>query len=379
MNKCKVMMISSVHPVGDPRILHKEAKSLSRVYDVELHAVGTQEDTHQTEVKVVGLPSCQRRFERIFNCWRLFFRGLCSPAVVVHFHDPELMPVCWLLKVLRGKKVVYDVHEDYTKSILSRHWIPEKRRKRIAQIFQKLERWFARRFDAVITVTEDIDRNFHPTVTTIIKNYPLPVQHAENMDRNTVKESCAKSGEGNLVYVGALTRERGIMEIIRALDYIDPGLNAVLFLAGTFDEKAYEEEVLASCKEKKVVYLGQLPHEEIAALLETAKIGLVCLQPVERYKTSLPLKMFEYMAAGIPVVASDFPLWKEIIEDAECGVTVDPTDPESIGKTVEDLLKKPDLAMKMGRRGREAYLQKYNWGTEEKKLLELYARLLGPA
>jgi glycosyltransferase involved in cell wall biosynthesis len=103
---------------------------------------------------------------------------------------------------------------------------------------------------------------------------------------------------------------------------------------------------------------------------------LVLLHPVPQYPEAYPVKMFEYTAASIPVIASDFGLWRKIIEDAKCGILVDPHDPHAIARAVEYLLIHPQEAALMGRREREAAEQYYNWESEKKKLLQLYADLL---
>ena len=85
--------------------------------------------------------------------------------------------------------------------------------------------------------------------------------------------------------------------------------------------------------------------------------------------------MFEYMATGLPVIVSNFPLWKEIVEDNKCGITVNPLDPQEIARAVEYLCSNPELMEKMGRNGRKTVMGKYNWGNESKILLSVYSSL----
>ena len=121
---------------------------------------------------------------------------------------------------------------------------------------------------------------------------------------------------------------------------------------------------------------GPVLHEKVSELLAQARVGVATLHPDPNYLGSLPTKLFEYMAAGLPVVASNFPLWKEIVEGNKCGLTVNPLDPEEIAHAIEYLINHPDEARRMGENGRQAVLEKYNWETEGKKLLALYEKLL---
>jgi glycosyltransferase involved in cell wall biosynthesis len=129
--------------------------------------------------------------------------------------------------------------------------------------------------------------------------------------------------------------------------------------------------------EARVQIPGPIPHEEVFDVLVRSHIGLAVLHPDPNYVDSLPTKLFEYMAAGLPVVASNFPLWKEIVEGNRCGITVDPLDSKAIAQAIEYLLTHPEEALQMGENGRRAVEEKYNWEAESKKLLGVYSKLLG--
>jgi glycosyltransferase involved in cell wall biosynthesis len=137
-----------------------------------------------------------------------------------------------------------------------------------------------------------------------------------------------------------------------------------------------KEEIGQYQEWKSVKFLGYLNREDVNKILSESKVGLVTLHPIPNYLESLPVKMFEYMSAGIPVVASDFPLWKEIIEGNKCGICVDPLNPKEIAKAVNYIIDNPKEAQKMGENGKKAVENKYNWKIEEKKLLNLYKGIL---
>lgn len=148
-------------------------------------------------------------------------------------------------------------------------------------------------------------------------------------------------------------------------------LNARLVLIGEVARDIRDELAL----EPHIDLLGWRPPDEVHELLGTARIGLCVLHPVRNYVESLPTKLFEYMDAGLPVVASDFPAWREIVNGAGCGLLVDPLDPAGIARALRYLLTNPDRAQTMGERGRAAVRKDYQWEREAESLLRLYDRL----
>lgn len=368
----KVCVLTSVHPPFDTRIFHKQAKSLVKAgYDVSLIAQHGEDET-VNGVKILGLPKPTNRLWRMtVTSWRAFRLALRDKAAVYHFHDPELIPVGLLLKLLTKAKVVYDVHEDYGKSILSKHYLPKYTRKVIAQLTNLMERFAATFFDAVIVVTDDIAKNFsyHKRAVTV-RNFALLPQFTVAEGNRQVNASF------NVIYAGGLTEERGTSEVIQAMGYLDSSRNVKLVLYGKFEPQSYQDKVRGLRGFERVDYVGWVQPEELWLRMTQGTVGIVCLHPIERYTVGMPVKLFEYMAAGLPVIASNFPLWKEIVQGNNCGLTVDPLNPREIAKAIEYLIKHPDEARRMGENGRKAVLEKYNWEAESKKLLAVYQRLL---
>lgn len=124
-----------------------------------------------------------------------------------------------------------------------------------------------------------------------------------------------------------------------------------------------------------IKFIGRISRAGVNKLYGSARAGIVIYQPAANHMEAQPIKMFEFMAAGLPVVASDFPLWKEIVEGNQCGISVNPRDPEAVKTACMDLLGNPQRAQALGRNGKKAVDEKYNWANEEKKLIELYAQL----
>ena len=367
----KVVHFTTVHPAFDTRIFHKQAKTLARAgYEVVLIA---QHDGNEMVdgVKIVALPKPRNRFARMFGLsWRAFHLSLRERADVYHFHDPELLPIGVLLKIFTRAKVVYDVHEDVPEQILTKHWIPRLLRSPLAGVFNAFEKLLARALDAVVVATEGIAEKFAQLKPIAIHNYP---------DLGMLPNPSTRHGEGKekvLVYVGGISKIRGAIEMVRALEHLSPVWDIRLDLIGKFEPPELEQELQGLPGYQRVRFLGWMPPENVYTLLAYADVGLVCLHPEPRFMGAWPVKLFEYMAAGLPVVASNFPLWKEIVEGNRCGITVDPLDPKAIAQAIEYLLAHPEEARQMGENGRRAVVEQYNWEQEKGKLLKLYEKLL---
>jgi glycosyltransferase involved in cell wall biosynthesis len=173
-----------------------------------------------------------------------------------------------------------------------------------------------------------------------------------------------------------MSTERGIHEMLAAVDLLPKDLGVKLELAGSFYVRQQQEAVMARAEWQNVLWHGELDRAGLASLLKRVSVGLVVLHPHPAYVTSHPTKLFEYMAAGIPVIASDFPLWRSIVESAQCGLLVNPLDPPSIAAAIERLIASPDEARRMGMCGRAAVERQFNWALEENALLSFYRSLL---
>ncbi|MBN4061581.1 MAG: glycosyl transferase [Flavobacteriales bacterium] len=362
----KICHITTVHPVYDVRIFHKECCSLQKAgHDVTLLAANA-EDTEKNGVKIVGVRyPVRNRLERMLKISKATYRKAVQiNADIYHFHDPEFLP--YALKLLKkGKKVIYDVHEDVPRQIVAKKWIPWLLRRLIAFFFEQYENSAAKKMTHIVSATPFICKRFSKisTKTSTINNYPM----LEEM--GTPEEFSSKKRE--VCYLGSIHEERGIVQLIDALSNADFKLN----LAGKFDSEELKKQLMKNQGWKSVNDYGFVSREEVVEIMRKSKAGVVTLLPIPNHINSQPNKMFEYMAAGIPIIASDFPLWKEIIEGNDCGICVDPLSSKDICKAVEELLNDNEKAMCKGGNGRKAVEEKYNWETEAKKLIALYEKL----
>lgn len=366
----KVCILTSVHPPFDTRIFHKQAKTLVRAgYDVTLIA---QHDNNEVVdgVKIVALPKPKNRFWRMLGSLRLLKLALNHEADVYHFHDPELIPVAVLLK-LAGRSIIYDVHEDVTKQILTKEWVPSYSRGFVSRLFAFTERVSFPFFDAVVVAGEDIASHLpHSSKVVVIRNFP-----SLEIAKRIGKREKDREGPALLIYVGGLAEDRGAREMVEVVNHMES--KARLILVGSFFDSYLEAELRAKAS-KEVRFIGWVPYEKVFSFLSKADIGLVCFHPTPNNTAASwrNNKLFEYMVAGLPVIASNFPLWKEIVEGNNCGLTVNPLNPREIARAVEYLMEHSEEARKMGENGRKAVMEKYNWETESKKLIAVYKDLL---
>jgi len=363
----KVVHLSSAHFAADTRILHKECKSLAKAgHDVTLVAQH-EEDTILSGVKIKALRNPKYRWRRwTAALWRLYRDVARLDADLYHFHDPELIPVgMWLS--LRGKRVIYDAHEDLPNTFAYKYYIPAFARQTLGCLAGRIEDLAVQRFAAVVAATPTIGKRFskYNANTVVVRNFPslAELAHGPNLPWNERPPL--------VVYVGSMAPERGFREAMAAISLLPPDLNARLAFAGPLTPHL-REEIGRLAGSDRTDLLGLLGRGEVASLLGRARVGLVPLHRMPNFVNALPVKLFEYMSAGVPVVASDFPLWHQIVEDAGCGLLVDPRDSKGIARGIEYLLTHPEKAQQMGARGREAIQRSYNWKTEEQQLLALY-------
>lgn len=378
----KVCILTTVHPPFDTRIFHKQAKTLARAgYEVIL--IAQHEGDKVVEgIRVIGLARPRNRFVRIFGLtWQAFFAALRQRADVYHLHDPELLPIGVLLKLFTGARVIYDVHENVPKQILSKEWLPKPMRKLVALVYKFVERVCLSFIDTIVIAEDSYIENYPGRRNVVaVRNYPIISRIAYG--RQGSRWDRAEGGSFRLVYVGGVTKLRGAVELIEAMKILlEKGYRDIaLFLIGPVTPLKLKDELAHLISqyglERSVNIPGPVPYETVFDILARANVGMAILHPDPNYVDSLPTKLFEYMAAGLPVIASNFPLWREIVEGNNCGVCVDPLNPKAIADAIEYLITHPEEARKMGENGRRAVEEKYNWETESQKLLRLYEELL---
>ena len=364
--------LTTVHPRGDVRIWVKQCCSLAQRNHQELYlAVADSlgdEMVGAVRVLDVGRPPGGRAGRILIGSWRSFRLVRRLKADLVHFHDPELIPVCLLLSML-GHKVIYDVHEDTPRQVLAKQWLPGFLRRIVAVAVSISERIASRQLAGIVAATPAIAARFPPSKTVLVRNFPI-LEEFSNLQLIPQRER-----ERAIAYIGVIAGIRGATQMINAVEQASDAGELRLKFAGNYSPPEVQIQLESLPGWRHVDSLGWLQREEIVRLLSEVRGGLVVLEPTRNYVDALPVKMFEYMAAGIPVIASDFPLWREIVEESGCGLLVDPADPASIAEALRWILEHHDEADAMGELGRRSVTFEYNWSNEAKKLLTFYDAL----
>lgn len=364
--------MTSAHARYDVRIFQKECTSLAEAgFQVYLIVDDEMEDEVKNNVRIKStFHRSKNRIDRMFNsAMKVYKKALAVNAEIYHIHDPELLPFGYFLK-RKGKKVIFDSHEFTAKQIEFKDYLPLFLRKPIAFFYRVYEKWVVGKLDAVITPCTFAAKKYFAdqgVTEVLINNLPKieDVNIAKSLTEKKKQQAC---------YVGALTEKRGIIEIVKASEKAE----IPLILAGEFSTRDLKNMILSN-KNLFVEYVGVLDRIQVRKLLSQSIIGLSVLKDVGQYKylDNLPTKVYEYMGAGLPVVVSDFPYYKKVVEDLECGICVNPNQIENIVDSMKWLLEHPDEAEKMGKRGQKAVMEKFNWSLEEQKLILLYKELLG--
>ena len=362
-----VVMITTVHPALDARIFHREAKTLANA-GLSVCVVGRHKTSESVDgIWIEGLPESRSRLERLLLGRTAFRRALELGGQLFIFHDPELFWVALPLSLWR-KRIVYDCHENLPAQVLQKEWIPVPLRRLLSPLVWSAE-WLASRMISGVIVARDAVRSRFPKNRTIlVRNFPTAGALRSLGDGDPLE-----SRQNVVIYAGALSKVRGIGELVRAFD--SPELaHAQLLLVGDFDDSGFRDEILAFMP-SNARWVGRKSYSEVLQLYKSAKLGMLLLHPTPSHRHSLPIKLFEYLGAGLPVIASNFPEFAEMVEG--CGALVNPTNVDEIRTTIQQFLalSSSQLAA-MSSVARHRVLDSLTWEPEGERLLSFCARFL---
>jgi glycosyltransferase involved in cell wall biosynthesis len=364
----KVVHLSTAHQWDDSRIFRRMCLSLARNgIDVVLIA-GADAERVVGGVRVVPIGPPRGRLGRLAQLPKAAWKGLASRADIIHLHDPELIPLIPVLRLGRAK-IVYDAHEDLAMQVLSKEYLPPAIRPAVAALSRALCWLAGSTAHHVVAASEKVAERFPSERCTVVRNYPEEIP--ENGDAPPY------DGRDNVViYAGGLSSARGAEQMVDAMQHASLPAEWRLLLIGPQNPDDLMDQLSVRPGWTRADYGGIRSPNEARKLIGTARIGLSVLQPVGQHVDALPTKVLEYMSLGVPVISAAFPECRAVIESADCGLLVDPTDPRAIGTAISALANDPERARAMGERGRAAVKQRYSWTAEERRLLAAYDRLI---
>ena len=359
MNKIKIAHITSVHRHDDTRIFLKQCKSLSKKYNVFL--INKEFEGIKNDITFKKAYFYKNRFLRIISSWAIALIFTIGKGFkVIHFHDPELIlavPIWKLFKI----KVIYDVHENYSKQLETKEYIPRSVKFLVKTIIFSFEQSFSMIIDRLIIVHKDLNPNLNRLGKhTIISNAPLTNYEFEYKDR--IKQFC---------YVGLISYQRGLLHIAKALNK----LNIKFMIAGVFANDEIKNNLLNL---GNVEYLGYINNEEKINLISKSLCGVCTFLPIEHHLISNPNKIYEYLNYGTPLICSDFEAYKKVIPFSEKFIHYcDIQNEEDTLKKINEIISLDNKEINhQGKLGHKFIKKNYNWSLEEDKLYAIYKNLI---
>lgn len=374
-----VVHVTTSHIHDDVRIFHREARLLAPICREVVIMAPKAPEAVVDGVRMVSLsdaiPITRRERVRAAKAVSAKLSGM--KADILHFHDPELLLSVPDHAARAGIPCVYDVHEDY-RATLSENKGGGLKGALLSMSYAFYESMKAVKISGFVTVT--------PQISGIYAKYRKPVAMVRNFpDTERIISLVPGKRDGvdpsGMVYSGSLEQKSlfPLAEAVKRMSGDYPGISVTL--VGTFRDESVKARIAehwrAAGVADRIRMLDRLERDEFLKSLAGYSVGLVLFWPMKNVQVALPNKLFEYMAAGLPVIVPDCPNQRQVVEEARCGLYCDTTSSVEIEKAIRRLLGDPEEALAMGRRGREACVTKFNMQTDFGKLLELYGKLLG--
>lgn len=364
---------STVHAELKSRSFHRICLPLARD-GAHIAYISPAKANRVERIDFVRLPQRGSRFQRMFSNWTVLRHLLRTEADIYHFQDPELLPLALALKLLFGKRVIYDAYEDFPSMMREGSSIPLPLRRVGGRLVALAERLAAQVLDGIVTADPFTLRR----VARIGRSRKLVFPNFPNLDLFPPPSSCPKPFD--LVYRGGLSERAGTYDLLYALRLLKSRSRELrLLLIGYVDtpsdEAALRERIRRLGLAANVEIRGRIPHEEMATVLAQARIGICPLRLTPKFSLNVPVKVFEYWACGLPVVASDLPPIRPYFRPTAAGLLFKPADADALARSIEWLLDHSRAADVMGRKGRAAVVARFNNSAEIRRFEAYLARI----
>ena len=380
--KIHVCHITTLHPRDDARILHREIGSLRRMTTLDLTllvADGLGEQVLQaTEGDISIIDLGIRKTNRFGRATVTQFQALLwllrKRPDIVHIHDPELLITACVLRCL-GRKVVFDSHEDLPKQIMAKEWIPTSIRGAVSTLISVIYRNFLGLLSNVVCATPSIAETIGTKNCVVARNFPRLTDFSSSQQKKSI-DTTHSNNRVKLLYVGSISKDRGIETMLSLIHKLNQlGCSAELIVAGEWNDGLRRE-----CSKHEgweyTTICGRVSRDEVAELLQAATLGMLLLSPTPNHLDALPVKLFEYCAAGLPIVASNYPMLESLVAGENTGICLPLEDISLMASEVAKLIQNEELRAEMSTNGISAVQSKWNWESEESRFLDMYEALI---
>jgi len=357
----------------DKRVFDKEARSLVGGGHRVIHLAPGDGSVRDVDgVQIVTYLGLGGIFGRLAQFVKLYRLASNLDADVYHCNEVDSWMIGVALRVLKGKLCVFDVHEHYPEDFAENYcqkWAQPVVRAMIAVLINGLSRMAS----GIVLAKSSLEKDFSHLPQErvhLVENF-VSLVALKSAPRDEVREPPIK-----LIHLGLIGRLRGWPQLLEALAMARCQSAQLLILGATNDgsEQELRAEIDRMGLTNRVRYEAWLPYEEAMEQVRLSDAGLIMFQPgLFNHVHALPHKMFDYMAGEVAVIAPEFAVEvAAIVRDAQCGLLIDPSKPDSIAQAIDHLYDNPDQLQSLGRSGRAAVLSRYNWEAEAEKLLAMY-------
>ena len=375
----RICHITTVHPTKDARIFYRMSRALAeRGLSVALVAPEAAEDN------LVQMSAWNEQIGKSGRVKRivLALRGaLDIEADIYHFHDPELIPLGLVLKLLRPRAaVVYDVHEDYPAMMRVKYWIPKPLRALVSWAAHVGNAAAGLFLNGIVTADPSVQKDFQGSAANkAIVYYNFPI-----LSLFTPPKEETPAAKADLVYVGGMSERAGTFVLLDALALLaQQGIKPTARLAGYTDGErglaAIQEGICNRGLIQQVALVGRIPYSHVPGFIRSGRIGLVTLQPIAKFMKNIPTKMFEYWACGLPVIASDLPPIRQFLVDGKNGVFFNPASAIDLARAIRSLLESSSRCNTMGSYGQKQINEDWNNDRQIEGLVSFYERICSSA
>jgi glycosyltransferase involved in cell wall biosynthesis len=368
----RVVQVAIGHPADDGRVRAKIGRALVRGgYESHVFCPGAESGLAEDGVMIHHHTISESRIDRVRRQRQLARNAQALKPDVIHVHEPIMLGSC--IKERGNARIVWDVHEDYEIVLSTREWIPKPLRRLVWRVWDYRERRLIRHVDLILAATPPVAERYlplHPNVVVI-----------PNLTEIAISDTAHDWTKPHAVFAGSIFESRGLLQVIEALGRLRrEGLSIPMTIAGPIESHEFEKRLLSAIEvhgvSETVKYVGMLPREEVVDLCKQATIGVVAHLPESQGDVAWPVKMFEYMACGLPLVYTTLSAMVQLADGHQIGIAVDPFDVDALTSAFRSLATSPELSAHCADVGRDLIRTRYHWNVVEPVLLERYGALV---